>query len=168
MVPFILNPLHFQVFIAVCKIDTVMVPLIFLDRDLFNTIHTLYQLFDIPSFCNVTEKNIACNSSLLLNTVFTTDNMMNYIISVLHLAIFTDTAHCKAFEVEKIHGFRGSIGNHKTFPVKQPGQQALAMQDNHPTTNVFQQITVQFCNRKTFPAQMICNIYGFDICWPCK
>ena len=28
------------------------------------------------------------------------------------------TIHCKSFKVEKFHDIRGSIGNHKTFPVK--------------------------------------------------
>ena len=28
-----------------------------------------------------------------------------------------------------------------------------------PTANVFQRITVEFCNRETFPPRIICNIY---------
>ena len=36
-----------------------------------------------------------------------------------------DTVYGKSFEVEKFHSFRGSIGNHETFPVFGPGLRAI-------------------------------------------
>ena len=48
--------------------------------------------------------------------------------------------------------------NRETFPMKQPVQQALAMQDHLPTAKVFQQIKIQFCSWKTFLPQTICSI----------
>ena len=70
------------------------------------------------------------------------------------------TVYCKLFEVEKFCGFCRLISNHKTFPVKcdnAPIQQGLATQDCHTIANVFQWITVHFCNCKTFPSQTIYN-----------
>ena len=63
--------------------------------------------------------------------------------------------------MERFSGFHGSISNRKTFPTKQPVQQALAMQDYCPTMNVFQQITVQFCNHETFPPRAIYNVLKY-------
>ena len=51
--------------------------------------------------------SISCNSILKC-----TD------LTICHLTGFVATIYCISFEVEMFHGFHGSIGNCKTFPVK--------------------------------------------------